>query len=623
MKYLPPLTKMMDKGPEGGYEFERLMKALLVHDSLLRGYVFEPGPTIADKGIDGIVRKKYPGMNCPVIFQFKWLEGPINRGNVAYQIKNSFECLSRSGVEFNSYVLVTPNDLNATEKKWLENLPSQFKVKCEIYHYGNTIIQTLLDAYPALKKYYYGEYVDTLSQNFKVIKEKYRRSIIEEVKHLDFISLPTSSYQKQHLLEKPELEKIYIPLDFTAEIDSSQTATLNKILNESNRVVVLGDPGSGKSTLVNYLALSHLQEQGDEKKLKTEGRIPLIISIREFVQLQQEKKFQAFNFIKYLKHISVANYEFNNMDEDFFISMLEMGKAIALFDGLHEVASERERTQISKKIQQFSLQYPDSPVWVTSRIMEYTVNVKLDSKVFDHYYLTPVTPKQADRFIKRWYEIQIPKNKTLKEDRIHSLQEAIEKDPGVQRLKTNPLLLTTMTLVHQFEGTFPDNHTKLYEKLEKENIGEIISFTDLPLSFISFEGNDRPAAKRLASHLKNDGINVWLDERNINPGNEVDESIIKSINKSTVFIPLISKNSEKILTEDGKLKYHIREWERAYTNMVSDSKEVKIIPVKIDNTDWLYDKFNHLFHVNVPGGHRNGDYEKLKEELLKNQKSIR
>jgi hypothetical protein len=36
MKNLPPLTKVLDKGPESGFEFERLMKKLLIHDSMIK-----------------------------------------------------------------------------------------------------------------------------------------------------------------------------------------------------------------------------------------------------------------------------------------------------------------------------------------------------------------------------------------------------------------------------------------------------------------------------------------------------------------------------------------------------------------------------------------------------------
>jgi hypothetical protein len=164
----------------------------------------------------------------------------------------------------------------------------------------------------------------------------------------------------------------------------------------------------------------------------------------------------------------------------------------------------------------------------------------------------------------------------------------------------------------------------LFEKLEQEQRETIIQPPDFPgFAFISFEGKDRPAANRLADYLRKDGIHVWLDERKFNPGDDVDETIIKAIDKCPVFIPLISKNSQRLQTDEGKLKYHIREWERALSNKKADEKSVTIMPVKIDDTDWLYDKFEGIFYIDVLGGKMAGDYEKLRDRLQDIQGSIR
>ena len=132
MKNLPSLTKVIDKGSESGFEFERLMKKLLIHDGSRKGYVFEPGATYRDKGIDGMVEKNYPGMEGPVVFQFKWLEGPINKGTASQQIEKSFENLVISKFRFGSYVLVTPNDLKGSENKWLKEFCSTYKEKVKL-----------------------------------------------------------------------------------------------------------------------------------------------------------------------------------------------------------------------------------------------------------------------------------------------------------------------------------------------------------------------------------------------------------------------------------------------------------------------------------------------------------
>jgi hypothetical protein len=160
----------------------------------------------------------------------------------------------------------------------------------------------------------------------------------------------------------------------------------------------------------------------------------------------------------------------------------------------------------------------------------------------------------------------------------------------------------------------------LFEKLEKDYPDEIIPVIDFPeTAFISFEGTNRPIAVKLAAYLRQDGINVWLDENEFHPGDGVDDKIIKAIDKCPVFIPLISRETQKIQGPNGALKYHCREWERAYANKVAGKKPAAIMPVIIDDIDWMYEKFAGLYFVTIPGGDRVGDYDRLRKTLLELQ----
>jgi hypothetical protein len=162
----------------------------------------------------------------------------------------------------------------------------------------------------------------------------------------------------------------------------------------------------------------------------------------------------------------------------------------------------------------------------------------------------------------------------------------------------------------------------LFKRVEKDFPEGIIQPSDFPGEvFISFEGKDRSGARRLADNLRNDGVDVWLDENKFRGGDDVDEKIIKAIDRCPVFIPLISRNSKKIQANKGVEKYHVREWNWAYKNLKSGDKDkkVKIIPVVIDNTDWKYPAFKGIYHFNIPSGDRVGEYEKLKDQLKKIQ----
>ncbi|MCK4765679.1 MAG: toll/interleukin-1 receptor domain-containing protein [Candidatus Aminicenantes bacterium] len=136
-----------------------------------------------------------------------------------------------------------------------------------------------------------------------------------------------------------------------------------------------------------------------------------------------------------------------------------------------------------------------------------------------------------------------------------------------------------------------------------------------PLAFISHHGGNKAASKRLATHLKSDGINVWLDQFELKPGDGIDETIMNAIDKCPVFIPIISRESEN-LAGTNDLRYHSKEWVRAIENMKLKKNPNKIMPVIIDDTFWMYKDFKNLFHIKIPNGDKVGDYEKLKKSLL-------
>lgn len=135
-------------------------------------------------------------------------------------------------------------------------------------------------------------------------------------------------------------------------------------------------------------------------------------------------------------------------------------------------------------------------------------------------------------------------------------------------------------------------------------------------AFISFIGEDRKAAKNLAENLKRDGIPVWLDELELRPGDDIDKKITQSISQCLVFIPIVSKNAQKLQLDDGLgVKYHIQEWTCAYTQYIQKLNPHFIMPIKIDDTAWMFRNFEKLAFLSIPGGDRLGEYQKLSENI--------
>lgn len=156
----------------------------------------------------------------------------------------------------------------------------------------------------------------------------------------------------------------------------------------------------------------------------------------------------------------------------------------------------------------------------------------------------------------------------------------------------------------------------LFKKLEDDHPDQVIPLSDYPgRVFISFKRDNETEAKRLATNLINDGVDVWL-ENIMKPGALLDAEINKAISNCTFFIPLISIASKNFDAGNGVLRYHIREWEWAYSRYIENPYSKKIIPVKIDDFDWMYDIFKQFVSVKVPGGQKNNEgYNTLLKEL--------
>jgi hypothetical protein len=215
--------------------------------------------------------------------------------------------------------------------------------------------------------------------------------------------------------------------------------------------------------------------------------------------------------------------------------------------------------------------------------------------------------------------------------RLQGLESSQDSGPIAAVLEANKRLIAKARISEKSAKAEVHVQDKEYEKTVKESTamkeelpGGIMPVNDSTVTaFISFDGTNRSAAVRLASNLKADGIDVWLDEKEFEPGDSVDGIISKAINKCAVFIPLVSRETRNIQEDSGKLKYHCREWEWALFNMKSGKNPRTIIPVKIDGCDWMYDKFENLYFISITGGKRVKGYKELKEKLLKLQNKFK
>jgi hypothetical protein len=100
-------------------------------------------------------------------------------------------------------------------------------------------------------------------------------------------------------------------------------------------------------------------------------------------------------------------------------------------------------------------------------------------------------------------------------------------------------------------------------------------------------------------------------------------TIIQAMKKCPVFIPLVSREAQNLFLENGDMKYHCQEWNWVWLFNHENKEEghppKTVIPVVIDGTDWMYDRYKNLNYVKIPGGGKGGEYGALKKRLLEFQ----
>lgn len=262
--------------------------------------------------------------------------------------------------------------------------------------------------------------------------------------------------------------ELFVPLRLRkGEKEVWETAELLRFLTtpkkkQTPRAVVLGDPGSGKTTLCRFAAVLFAGEAQLAGVEVGDEILPLFLPFREYVRQCREKGERGL--VGFLEeqardHLQVA------LPEGFLENKLEAGQAVLLLDGLDEVGSGGEREEMRERVLGFGRSYPRVAMLVTSRIAGYTeAPLPGDGPDgFAHLHLTPFKDEDLREFVRHWYAIQEAEDFLARDRGIVDLLGALEADSRVRELARNPMLATLIALVHRYEAHLPGERAKLYE----------------------------------------------------------------------------------------------------------------------------------------------------------------
>jgi predicted NACHT family NTPase len=223
----------------------------------------------------------------------------------------------------------------------------------------------------------------------------------------------------------------------------------------AERLVILGDPGSGKSSLLRYLALQWAEKRDDA--VLRDAPVVLMIELRDYAHWPRH---DGKSFLRYL-HEGPTFHRINELELDRYLK--SASNAMLLLDGLDEIFDEDQRKWALNDLQRFADDYRTVRVILTSRVIGYEKSQqRLTDMGFSHFMLQDLEDDQIRTFLQRWHQETFIDERD-RQRKLAQLDEAIQRTRAIRELAGNPLLLTLMAILNR-QQELPRDRARLYER---------------------------------------------------------------------------------------------------------------------------------------------------------------
>ncbi|MEH1807045.1 trypsin-like peptidase domain-containing protein [Nostoc sp.] len=305
----------------------------------------------------------------------------------------------------------------------------------------------------------------------------------------------------------------------TVQESEDTTCRLSNHLESGARLVLVGDPGCGKTTLLSSLAYHYAVRQlpdslqneflikQKESKFKNtlpdKAWIPVTLVCRDLLDAQLDNGLTDL-----IKHqLRRLGYGSNRIQclLDFIEQRMLKGEILLLVDGLDEIPVAQQRQKFAHFLAAQTSMYPNTPVVCTSRIVGFrSIQAVLDS--FTHLNVAPLGIDEKKQFVRDWAKLLSEYDSTRILD---ELESQICYDRKIAKLCENVLLLALIVQMLIQDGHLHRRRVDVYRRaielmIERQRVGN-----GLPLVM----NEVCPYLEHLAYCMRLEGAQHWTETR--------------------------------------------------------------------------------------------------------------
>jgi len=292
--------------------------------------------------------------------------------------------------------------------------------------------------------------------------------------------------------------------DVKSKVD--KLSSIAELIWKNPRLTLLGDPGVGKTTLMQWLICSLCHWSDNHAKQYLGPMFPLTITARKISEKSiNELNSSEISLESFIDEIlSMQGDQLNRLwgeeEKECLYSLFERGQVLLLVDGLDEISSNIE-LWLNNKIRDLLIKYPSTHLIMTARVVGFNqfefwgiaknsrnkeTHVEIsDSPIeFDEesiqankankanklhlpkiYFLAPFSPSQRKRFSENWVANYLPPNDEKRKDFIDNIDEVSAHSFQLDALSRIPVLLNLICFIQWRRGKLPNGRAELYQRI--------------------------------------------------------------------------------------------------------------------------------------------------------------